>query len=75
MNTTHAHCLATTFTNIITTPPLPTDTPLRLIREEIATQYKMTLQEALAQAEIAMGDADRKLIYAHKSFVGPMLII
>lgn len=46
---------------------------LRLIREEIATQYKMTLQEALAQAEIAMGDSDRKLIYAHKSFVGPML--
>ena len=46
---------------------------LRLIREEIATNYKMALQQALEEVEIQMGDVDRKLIYAHPSFVEPML--
>lgn len=46
---------------------------LRLIREEIATNYKMVLQEALAQAELKVGDADRKIVYAHENFVAPML--
>ena len=46
---------------------------LRLIREEIATHYKMALQKALEEAEIQQGDADRKFIYAHSSFVEPML--
>ncbi|WP_274021233.1 type I restriction endonuclease subunit R [Vibrio parahaemolyticus] len=46
---------------------------LRLIREEIATNYKMTLQQALEEAEVKMGDVDRKEIYAHQSFVEPML--
>lgn len=46
---------------------------LRLIREEIATNYKMVLQQALEEAEVKMGDVDRKLIYAHPSFVEPML--
>ncbi|ELJ8465020.1 DEAD/DEAH box helicase family protein [Vibrio cholerae] len=46
---------------------------LRLIREEIATNYKMTLQQALEEAEVKMGDVDRKEIYAHSSFVEPML--
>jgi type I restriction enzyme R subunit len=46
---------------------------LRLIREEIATNYKMVLQQALEDVEVQMGDVDRKLIYAHKSFVEPML--
>ncbi|OMH27843.1 type I restriction endonuclease subunit R [Motiliproteus sp. MSK22-1] len=46
---------------------------LRLIREEIATNYKMVLQQALADVEVKMGDVDRKLIYAHPSFVEPML--
>lgn len=46
---------------------------LRLIREEIATSYRLTLQKALQDAEIQAGDADRKLIYAHPSFVKPML--
>lgn len=46
---------------------------LRLIREEISTQYKLELQKALAEAEVEMGDVDRKLIYAHPSFVEPML--
>ena len=46
---------------------------LRLIREEIATNYKLSLQEALAAVEIQQGDIDRKLIYAHPRFVKPML--
>lgn len=46
---------------------------LRLIREEIATNYKMALQQALEDVEVKMGDVDRKLIYAHPSFVEPML--
>jgi type I restriction enzyme, R subunit len=46
---------------------------LRLIREEIATNYKMTLKQALEDVEVKMGDVDRKLIYAHLSFVEPML--
>lgn len=46
---------------------------LRLIREEIATNYKMVLQQALEDVEVKMGDVDRKQIYAHPSFVEPML--
>lgn len=46
---------------------------LRLIREEIATNYKMQLRQALEEVEVQMGDVDRKLIYAHPSFVEPML--
>ena len=46
---------------------------LRLIREEIATNYKMILQEALAAVELQQGDIDRKLVYAHPRFVEPML--
>lgn len=46
---------------------------LRLIREEIATNYKMVLQEALAAVELQQGDIERKLIYAHPKFVEPML--
>ncbi len=46
---------------------------LRLIREEIATNYRMLLQQALESVEVQMGDVDRKLIYAHPSFVEPML--
>ncbi|QIY09690.1 type I restriction endonuclease subunit R [Plesiomonas shigelloides] len=46
---------------------------LRLIREEIATNYKLVLQQALEDVEVKMGDIDRKLIYAHPSFVEPML--
>ena len=46
---------------------------LRLIREEIATNYKMALQKALAEVEVQMGDVDRRKIYAHPSFVEPML--
>jgi type I restriction enzyme R subunit len=46
---------------------------LRLIREEIATNYKLILQEALAAVELQQGDIDRKQIYAHPRFVEPML--
>lgn len=46
---------------------------LRLIREEIETSYKLTLQKALEEIEILKGDADKKQVYAHKRFVEPML--
>ena len=46
---------------------------LRLIREEIATNYKIALQEALAAVKLQQGDIDRKLIYSHPKFVEPML--
>lgn len=46
---------------------------LRLIREEIETSYKLTLQEALKEIEILKGNADKKVIYAHHKFVEPML--
>ncbi|GKX42190.1 type I restriction-modification system endonuclease [Pectobacterium carotovorum subsp. carotovorum] len=46
---------------------------LRLIREDIATNYRMALQQALQDAEVQMGEVDRKLVYAHPNFVKPML--
>jgi type I restriction enzyme R subunit len=46
---------------------------LRLIREEISTNYKLSLQEALAAIEIKQGDIDRKLIYSHPRFIEPVL--
>jgi len=73
MTSIHAPCLANTFTSTTTTPPSPT-VHLRLIREEIATNYKLSLQEALAEVELQQGDIDRKLIYAHPRFVERCLI-
>ena len=46
---------------------------LRLIREEIATNYRMALQQALADAEVLAGDINKKAVYAHPRFVEPML--
>jgi type I restriction enzyme R subunit len=46
---------------------------LRLIREEIATNYQLALREALATVKLQQGDIDRKQIYAHPRFVEPML--
>lgn len=46
---------------------------LRLIREEIATNYQMVLQKALDDIQVQMGEVDRKKIYSHPSFVKPML--
>jgi len=46
---------------------------LRLIREEIETNYKLTLQETLERIKVLEGDADKKKIFAHNTFVEPML--
>lgn len=46
---------------------------LRLIREEIETSYRLTLQKALEEIEILKGNADKKFVYAHSKFVEPML--
>jgi type I restriction enzyme R subunit len=46
---------------------------LRLIREEITSNYKMVLQEALKEVQVEMGKIGRKLVYADPRFVDPML--
>ena len=46
---------------------------LRLIREEIATRYKMQLQQALADIEVQQGGIDKKMLYAHPHFASAML--
>jgi len=46
---------------------------LRLIREEISTNYIMALKKALDEVEVLEGDVDKKLIFAHPRFVEPML--
>ena len=46
---------------------------LRLIREEIETNYKLTLKQALEEIEILKGNADKKIVYSHPKFVEPML--
>lgn len=46
---------------------------LRLIREEISTQYKLDLQKALEEVELQQGGFDRKEAYAKPKFVEPML--
>ncbi len=46
---------------------------LRLIREEISTNYKMVLEKALNEVEILKGDVEKKIIFAHHKFVEPML--
>lgn len=46
---------------------------LKLIREEIETDYKIKFQQILDKLEIKRGDVERKAVYAHHSFVAPML--
>jgi type I restriction enzyme R subunit len=46
---------------------------LRLIREEIETSYKLSLEKALEDIKILEGDGDKKVVYAHHKFVEPML--
>lgn len=46
---------------------------LRLIREEIDTQYKLTLQKTLDEIKVLKGEVDRSQLYSHKKFVEPML--
>ncbi|GFZ76024.1 DEAD/DEAH box helicase [Aquaticitalea lipolytica] len=46
---------------------------LKLIREEIETEYKILLKKALDSIDFIKGDANKKLVYSHPSFVAPML--
>jgi type I restriction enzyme R subunit len=46
---------------------------LRLIREEIATNYQLTLEETLAAVQLQQGDIKREDLYSHLRFVEPML--
>jgi len=46
---------------------------LRLIREEIATNYKIALQQALENVKLQQGEIDKRLIFAHHEYVEPML--
>ncbi len=46
---------------------------LRLIREEIETNYKLALQEALENIKVLQGNIDKKKLYANHHFVEPML--
>ena len=46
---------------------------LRLIREEIETNYQLTLKAALDEIDILKGNGDKKLVYSHHKFVEPML--
>jgi len=46
---------------------------LRLIREDIATNYRMALQQALEEIQVRQGEIGKKQIFAHPRFVEPML--
>lgn len=46
---------------------------LRLIREEIATNYKMAMQKAIEDLKVQQGGIEKEKVYAHPKFVKPML--
>jgi type I restriction enzyme R subunit len=46
---------------------------LRLIREEIASNYVLEMQQALKDVELQEGSIDKTDVYAHAKFVEPML--
>jgi type I restriction enzyme R subunit len=46
---------------------------LRLIREEISTEYKILLETALKEVKLLHGTANRMFVYSHHQFVEPML--
>jgi type I restriction enzyme R subunit len=46
---------------------------LRLIREEIETNYRMRLKQVLDSIEIEKNGLERKFVYSHPKFVEPML--
>src|SRR5690606_15321297 len=46
---------------------------LKLIREEIETEYKILLKKALDSIGVFRGDLEKSKAYAHPSFVAPML--
>jgi type I restriction enzyme R subunit len=46
---------------------------LRLLREEIETKYKLAMKKALEEIDILKGEGSKRKVYAHPSFVEPML--
>ena len=46
---------------------------LKLIREDIETEYKIQLEKILKDLDIKKGDIDKKALYAHPSYVAPLL--
>jgi len=46
---------------------------LRLIREEIESNYKVVLKDALDKIKVLKGDIERQKVFAHPNFVEPML--
>lgn len=46
---------------------------LKLIREEIESDYKIVLKDALDKIKVLKGDIDRRKVFSHPSFVEPML--
>ena len=46
---------------------------LRLIREEIATRYRMQLQEVLQSVQVQQGGIEKQALYAHPRFCAAML--
>jgi len=46
---------------------------LKLIREEIESDYKIVLKQALDRIKVLKGDIQKKKVFAHNSFVEPML--
>ncbi len=46
---------------------------LRLIREEIETQYKLQLKETLEKIKVLKDMKNRTMVYSHPKFVEPML--
>ncbi len=46
---------------------------LRLIREDIETEYKLTLAKTLEEINLLKGSGNREFVYAHPKFVEPML--
>ncbi|MCF3651713.1 type I restriction endonuclease subunit R [Synoicihabitans lomoniglobus] len=46
---------------------------LRLIREEIETEYKLQLAKTMEEIEILRGSGNREFVYSHEKFVEPML--
>lgn len=46
---------------------------LKLIREEIESDYKIVLKDALDKIKVLKGDIPKKKVFSHHSFVEPML--
>ena len=46
---------------------------LKLIREEVESDYKIVLKEALDKIKVIKGDIEKRKVFSHPSFVEPML--